>query len=147
MGDQQDIPNEDALSLVFDDTLLFEIDKFSGYDRIDRAMAPLGLQVTETPKGGFEMRYPVQPGFDYRLRGWTVLSGERHGRRVTVRWGGHEDAGVSEVIVAVPCREFAASSKRVEVSSGPDGILVRRRRSGREDWLCDLWLAEKLASA
>ena len=35
VGDQQDIPNEDALSLVFDDTLLFEIDKFSGYDRIE----------------------------------------------------------------------------------------------------------------
>jgi LPS-assembly protein len=34
-GDQQDIPNEDALSLVFDDTLLFDIDKFSGYDRIE----------------------------------------------------------------------------------------------------------------
>jgi LPS-assembly protein len=34
-GDQQEIPNEDALSLVFDDTLLFDIDKFSGYDRIE----------------------------------------------------------------------------------------------------------------
>src|SRR4029078_12699172 len=34
-GNQQDIPNEDALSLVFDDTLLFDIDKFSGYDRIE----------------------------------------------------------------------------------------------------------------
>jgi len=33
--DQEDIPNEDALSLVFDDTLLFDIDKFSGYDRIE----------------------------------------------------------------------------------------------------------------
>jgi len=35
VGDQQEIPNEDALSLVFDDTLLFDIDKFSGYDRIE----------------------------------------------------------------------------------------------------------------
>jgi LPS-assembly protein len=35
VGDQQDIPNEDALSLVFDDTLLFDLDKFSGYDRIE----------------------------------------------------------------------------------------------------------------
>jgi len=32
------------------------------YDRTDRAMKPLGLQVTETPKGGFEMRYPTTPG-------------------------------------------------------------------------------------
>ena len=35
LGDQQEIPNEDALSLVFDDTILFDIDKFSGYDRIE----------------------------------------------------------------------------------------------------------------
>lgn len=119
----------------------------SGYERTDRAMAPLGLQVTETPKGGFEMRYPTQPGFDYRLRGWTVLSGERHGRRVTVRIGGHEDAGTSEVIVAVPCREYAAKSKRVEVASDGEAILVRRRKGSRQDWLCDLWVAECLASA
>ena len=33
--DQFDVPNEDALSLVFDDTLLFDIDKYSGYDRIE----------------------------------------------------------------------------------------------------------------
>ena len=41
----------------------------------------------------------------------TVLSGERHGRAVTVRLGGDEGAGASEVSVATPgCREFAASS-------------------------------------
>jgi hypothetical protein len=118
------------------------------YDRTDRAMAPLGLQVTETPKGGFEMRYPTTPGFDYRLRGWTVLSGKRHGRAVSVRLGGHEDAGTSEVIVAEPgCHEFQVKSKRLEVSSGPDGVLVRRRKGGQQDWLGDLWLAERLASA
>ena len=33
--DQSEIPNEDAKSLVFDDTILFDIDKFSGYDRIE----------------------------------------------------------------------------------------------------------------
>ncbi len=114
------------------------------YDRTDRAMKPLGLQVTETPKGGFEMRYPTTPGFDYQLRGWTVLSGERHGHPVSVHLGGHEDAGVSEVTVAVPCHEFSASSKRIEVASGPDGILVRRRKGAQGDWLCDLWLAERL---
>jgi hypothetical protein len=116
----------------------------SSYDRTDRAMKPLGLQVTETPKGGFEMRYPATPGFDYRLRGWTVLSGERHGRPVSVRLGGHEDAGTSEVTIAVACHEFSASSKRIEVESGPEGILVRRRKGAQGDWLCDLWLAERL---
>lgn len=119
----------------------------SGYERLDRAMKPLGLQVSERPKGGFEMRAPTMPGFDYRLRGATELSGERHGRRVTVRFGGSEDAGYSEVAVATPCNEFEAKSKRVAVHSGPDGIVVSRRKAGQSDWLCDLWLAERLASA
>ena len=35
VGNQNMIPNEDALSLIFDDTILFDIDKFSGYDRIE----------------------------------------------------------------------------------------------------------------
>lgn len=117
------------------------------YDRTDRAMAPLGLQVSETPVGGFELRYPTTPGFDYRLRGWTVLSGERHGRAVSVRLGGHEDTGVSEVRVAENCHEFSAGSKRIEVRSGPEGILIARQQGKPGDWLCDLWLAEQLASA
>lgn len=117
-----------------------------GYDRTDRAMKPLGLQVSARPKGGFEPRGPTMPGFDYRLRGTTELSGERHGHRVTVRFGGSEDAGYSEVAVAAPCNEFEARSKRVAVHSGPDGIVVSRRKAKPSDWLCDLWLAERLAS-
>jgi LPS-assembly protein len=47
VGDQQEIPNEDALSLVFDDTLLFDIDKFSGYDRIETGTrANVGVRYT-----------------------------------------------------------------------------------------------------
>jgi LPS-assembly protein len=47
LGDQQEIPNEDALSLVFDDTLLFDINKFSGYDRIETGTrANVGGQYT-----------------------------------------------------------------------------------------------------
>jgi len=46
-GPQQDIPNEDALSLVFDDTLLFDIDKFSGSDRIETGTrANVGFRYT-----------------------------------------------------------------------------------------------------
>src|SRR5262245_38681557 len=33
--DQRRLPDEDARSLVLDDTLLFDIDKFSGYDRFE----------------------------------------------------------------------------------------------------------------
>jgi LPS-assembly protein len=47
VGDQEEIPNEDALSLVFDDTLLFDIDKFSGYDRIETGTrANVGVRYT-----------------------------------------------------------------------------------------------------
>ena len=37
--DQRRTPDEDARSLVFDDTLLFDIDKFSGYDRLETGHA------------------------------------------------------------------------------------------------------------
>jgi hypothetical protein len=145
------------------------------YERTDRAMEPLGLQVTERPQGGFEMRMPTTPGFDYRLRGWTVLSGERHGRQVAVRLGGHEDTGVSEVYLGGGAPEFDARSsdgrvrsrngapaaieaalaavpnssrwKRLTVSGGEEGIVVTRKKGEQRDWLCDLWLAERLAAA
>lgn len=115
-----------------------------GYDRTDRALKPLGLRVTARPEGGFEPRGPTMPGFDYRLRGTTELSGERHGRRVAVRFGGDEDAGQSEVEITVPCNVFEAKSKRVEVRSGPEGLVVSRRKAAPNDWLSDLWVAEHL---
>lgn len=117
-----------------------------GYDLTDRAMKPLGLQVTARPQGSLEPRGPAMPGFDYRLRGVTELSGERHGHRVTVRFGGYEEAGMSELAVAVPARAYEAASSRVAVRSGPDGISVSRRKAQPSDWLCDLWLAERLAA-
>ena len=48
-------PNEDAKSLVFDDTNLFEIDKFSGYDRIETGTrANAGVQYTfQLHTGGY----------------------------------------------------------------------------------------------
>lgn len=53
--DQSEIPNEDAVSLVFDDTLLFDIDKFSGYDRIETGTrANVGVRYTaQLPSGAY----------------------------------------------------------------------------------------------
>ncbi len=53
--DQSDVPNEDARSLVFDDTLLFDTDKFSGYDRVETGTrANVGLRYTiQAANGGF----------------------------------------------------------------------------------------------
>jgi len=53
--DEFDVPNEDALSLVFDDTLLFDIDKNSGYDRIESGTrANVGVRYTmQRYSGGY----------------------------------------------------------------------------------------------
>ena len=51
------IPNEDAQSLVFDDTLLFDLDKFSGYDRIETGTrANFGVQYTAQANSGGHIR-------------------------------------------------------------------------------------------
>jgi LPS-assembly protein len=55
VGDQSQIPNEDAQSLVFDDTILFDIDKFSGYDRMETGTrANVGFRYTaQLPNGAY----------------------------------------------------------------------------------------------
>lgn len=52
---QDRLPNEDAKSLVFDDTNLFDTDKFSGYDRVETGTrANVGLQYTfQSNNGGY----------------------------------------------------------------------------------------------
>jgi LPS-assembly protein len=51
--EQKGIPNEDAKSLVFTDALLFEVDKSSGYDRIETGTRTnVGVQYTYQANGG-----------------------------------------------------------------------------------------------
>ncbi|MXQ12564.1 LPS-assembly protein LptD [Microvirga makkahensis] len=48
------LPNEDAQSLIFDDTSLFDWDKFSGYDRAEGGVrANMGIQYTVTGADDF----------------------------------------------------------------------------------------------
>ena len=48
------LPNEDAQSLVFDDTSLFDWDKFSGYDRVEGGVrGTVGAQYSVTTANGF----------------------------------------------------------------------------------------------
>ena len=68
-----------------------EMDK--GYDNVGRAMAPLGLEVTERPKVGIETREATTGRMGPRVHGALVLSGERNGRRVSIRLGGEERTG------------------------------------------------------
>jgi LPS-assembly protein len=62
------LPDEDAKSLVFDDTLLFDIDKFSGYDRFETGTrANVGLQYTFQANSGLHARAVF--GQSYQLTG------------------------------------------------------------------------------
>jgi len=66
--DQRSLPNEDAMSLVFDDTNLFEWNKFSGYDRIETGTrANVGLQYTfQSNTGGYAR---ILAGQSYQVAG------------------------------------------------------------------------------
>jgi len=142
-----------------------------GYEKVGLAMAPLGLEVTERPKVSIETRDAVTGRVGPRMHGALELSGERHGRQVSVRVG----EGGSEVKVLLATPEFEAKSrdgrvrpakdapaavaealasapnstrwKKVTVQGGPEGIGVARKGGEQADWLCDLWLAERLADA
>ncbi len=149
-----------------------ELDR--GYENVGVAMAPLGLKVTERPSVNIEMRDPVTPRMGPKIHGALVLEGERHGRRVSIRLDSTETASHSEVSVVAPAPAFSAKSrdgrvrpaegapdaiatalkevpnstrwKKVTVEGGPKGIVVARKGGEQADWLCDLWLAERLAS-
>jgi hypothetical protein len=125
----------------------------SAYVLMDRAMKPLGLSVTERPEVHMVNRGPMQPGYSARLFGPTVMTGERHGRRVEV----HQEEGRSELSLQGSVPEFegpptkvlpglAASErwKNVKAHGGSSGILIQRKGDPGA-WLCDLWLAERLA--
>lgn len=122
-----------------------ELDR--AYENAGVAMAPLGLEVTERPRVGIEMRDPATPRMGPRIHGDLELSGVRHGRRVTVRLGSGEVRSRSEVHVAAALRPWATGSRGPEIESGPEGITIARQGGSPEDWLCDLWLAERLVSS
>jgi hypothetical protein len=147
----------------------------SGYANVGKAMAPLGFEVTERPQVNIETRDAVTGRVGPKIRGALVLEGARNGRRVSVRLDSTETASRSEVSVAAPSPEFEAKArdgrvrpldgapqdivaalkqapnstrwKKVTVVGGPEGIVVTRKGGAQADWLCDLWLAERLAEA
>jgi hypothetical protein len=147
----------------------------SAYDKVGLAMAPLGFELTERPKVDIEVREVTTGRVGSKIHGALVLSGKRHGHAVSVRLGSGETKPCSEVVVRAPTPEFKARSrdgkvrpgddvpasfatalrampnstrwKRLTVEGGPGGIVVSRKGGEQADWLCDLWLAERLAEA
>ena len=70
---QRQLPDEDAKSLIFDDTNLFEIQKFSGYDRIETGTrANVGLQYTFQANNGGYARFLA--GQSYHLTGTNAYA-------------------------------------------------------------------------
>jgi hypothetical protein len=144
-----------------------------GYDNVGKAMAPLGLEVTERPQVNIEVREATTGRVGPKIHGALMLEGERNGWRVSVRIGSTETSRRSEVMVAATVPEFKAKSrdgkvrpgdgaperivatlrsvpnstrwKKVNVEGGPEGIAIVRKGGGQADWLRDLWLAERLA--
>jgi LPS-assembly protein len=81
-GSNSHVPNEDSRSLVFDDTLLFDTDKFSGYDRMETGTrANYGVQYTYQMYNGFSARAvggeSMQVGGDNPYDPTTGLGGTR----------------------------------------------------------------------
>lgn len=148
----------------------------SAYEQAGVAMAPLGLELVERPTVWFMPRLD-RPLFSPEFAGAVVLEGRRHDREVSVVFpaGGQGVRSPSAVTLAGAVPELEASfrdgrlraqrggppelgralgsmpaSKRwsgVKVEGGPDGLVVYRRSSREGDWLCDLWLAERIAAA
>ena len=70
-------PNEDAQSLVFDDSNLFSIDKFSGWDRVEGgSRVNAGLQYTAQVNRAGSLN--VLFGQSYQLFGTELVRGRRH---------------------------------------------------------------------
>jgi hypothetical protein len=140
-----------------------------GFENTDVAMRPLGLKLSARPDLQFQSRMPPMWGANARLQGPMILEGKRHGRDVTV----HQEGGNSEVLINGSVPSFKAKTrdgrikgekdtpdavaavlaeipnstrwKGVRVHGGSAGIAVQREHS-LQDWLCDLWLAERLAA-
>jgi hypothetical protein len=143
----------------------------AAYETAGKAVEPLGLRMTEHPEVGVEPRATPPYSFKSRISGQMVMEGKRHGRSVRVvneggssqvtvggrvakfetkardgriRLGEDGPPGVRDALEGVP------SSTRwngVTVEGGAAGITVRRKRDKGSDFLCDLWLAERLAAA
>lgn len=138
------------------------------YALSEPTMTPLGLRLTEAPTVKITPR-PTSPGLQKQVSGTAVYEGQRHGRAVKLRLASRT---MTEVSGAYPefeignregrLRPAAGSPPQVEtvvgslaasplwrgvnVRGGPDGITVERK-DNRGSWMCDLWLAERLADA
>ena len=141
------LPNEDAQSLVYDDTNLFQWDKFSGYDRLeDGSRANAGVQYSLTTNGGGY--YNALFGQSYALGGVNAFDQPDMANTGLDSGLNNSIADYVARVSAQPFSDFAISSsmrfdqetfdlKRLEVNAA--GTL------GRVDHQSDLWPLRRAA--
>jgi hypothetical protein len=138
------------------------------YANADATMKPLGLTMTEIPELHVTPRVAGQ-GVQKQITGAATYEGSRHGRNVRLRLasktttqvagsyptftirnreGRLRPASGSPAAVEAVIAPLAASPlwRGVNVHGGDGGIVVERK-DNRGSWMCDLWLAERLAEA
>jgi LPS-assembly protein len=112
------LPNEDAQSLVFDDTSLFDWDKFSGYDRAEGGVrANLGVQYTVT--GADDFYANVLFGQSYQIAGRNSF---RQGDLANVGLDSGLDDRASDYV------------GRFQISPNSNFAFVTRARFDQEDF-------------
>ena len=122
--DQRRLPDEDAKSLVFDDTLLFDIDKFSGYDRFETGTrANVGVQYTFQANNGVYARAVFGQSYPSRGRQPLRRSGPRSDREVQLLPGQRP----RDQPLRLRGRPLSVAVHRREPRS-------RRRRFDEKDW-------------
>jgi LPS-assembly protein len=151
-----EIPNEDAQSLVFDTTNLFERDKFSGYDRVEGGVrtnlgfrysasynngstlnVAAGQSIHLAGKNSFEQRglvnAGIESGLDTDLSDYVVSANVDNGHGFAVGAGGRFDQsdldfrrGVLNAAYSQP--GFAVAGNYVFIDSQPEYAYAERRQ-------------------
>jgi hypothetical protein len=138
------------------------------YELSEPTMTPLGLTMTEAPRVQTTPRVPGS-GVQKQITGAAAYEGERHGRNVRLRLasktttqlagsypgftirnrsGKLQPAANAPAAVKSVVAPLAASPLWAGVNvHGGDGGIVVERKDNRGSWMCDLWLAERLADA
>lgn len=138
------------------------------YALSEPTMKPLGLTLTEAPSVRVSPR-PTSPGLQKHVVGTATYEGNRHGRAVRLRLASKTTTEVGGVYPSFQIRNregrlrpAAGSPPEVETViaqlnasplwrgvnvRGGDGGIVVERKDNRASWMCDLWLAERLADA
>ena len=111
--DQSRLPDEDAKSLVFDDTMLFEIDKFSGYDRLETGTrANVGVQYTFQANNGVYARAVFGQSYPSgrRQRRTPIRASIRAGNASTTPRSAGSQTNRSDYVAGVYLSPFAGLS-------------------------------------